>query len=1107
MPEPWEDAPITTAARPVEDWEKAPITVPAGVPDKAAFGLGLRAVMQSGALGHALAAATRNNESNGPQRVADGVADAWTAGLQGSSSALLVRGKLPDVVLDAHNAKWYEKLAAGAGQIVGDLPVMVGAGAAAGAAAIETGPGAVVIGGAAAFATPTALRESLMLAYSMDQVQSSGDFLSRAGVVLKRTGTDAIVGGLTGGAGHYAGKLATPFIGEAVTAGRIGTTTGRVLTTGATMGAEGTTMVVAPALLEGRLPEPEDFTNAAILMVGLKTAHFTAGKLRTIYAKTGIEPLQVAADAKADPTILEELRAPESPEAQAVEIPRAYQEQAARSAAADAFPGEKAQAVLDAPFADIPDTKLPHQLNMKYINGPEDMRALQTRMSEVYRSDIDTARGGTQKWEEIEAKAAVQVATLTGAELEKVMAGRQVGDTANAVELKIRGDMLMQATVDAAEAIKRVKDTPPAEQTDAMRLDALEAIHRSAMVQADLTGSGSELARALGYMKQIKELRAQGEGMRKLVETYGHDPARMLEMAATLDTPEKLAKFAREANKATTEQMILEAWKSALVSGPFTQVANIMGNSTYMALRPLVDAAAAVTGWATRAPERVYATEALARVFGDLHGIMDGLNLAKVSMMVDEAGGKAGSRSAIPGTAGYIIRTPFRALSAMDQVFRTMTERGEAYALGTRQAIKEGFNPATREFRERVAELAQNPSEAAIEKIKAFGERGTFNSALGEKGQAINNAIVKAHLEFAVPFRGTPANVFKEMARLTPAAPIIKEWREAVALGGPEGQKAWAEVMVGTSLSALTMTLAMGGHISGQGDPDPNKRRVKQAAGWQPYSVKVNGTWYSYQRFQPVGTLVGLAADMAEVWEHMTPDESDKVVKMMGTAFAQAVTNQTFLQGISTLTAAITQPEQKMGRWVQNMVSSVVPALSAQTAQLMDPYKREVNSIREAVMNRIPGLRESLPPQRDPYGEPIPNDERLGYVSPVVTKEQATDKVRTEAARLGVGEGKAPKNIQIPTGGIGGAKLGKVELTPEQRDVFANVSGKLAYQVLDGMVNGPAWESMGEEAQKKAFKLVFERTKAAGKAAALTDEQRQKEVDRIMAEVDKRLAK
>src|SRR6185436_5985945 len=82
------------------------------------------------------------------------------------------------------------------------------------------------------------------------------------------------------------------------------------------------TMTVAPAALEGRLPEAQDFANGAILLAGMKGAGLAVGRLRSIYAQTGIRPEQVVADAKADPTIAAEIAAP-LPEAPLPEAPPA----------------------------------------------------------------------------------------------------------------------------------------------------------------------------------------------------------------------------------------------------------------------------------------------------------------------------------------------------------------------------------------------------------------------------------------------------------------------------------------------------------------------------------------------------------------------------------------------------------------------------------------------------------------------------------------------------------------------------------------------------------------------------------------------------------------
>lgn len=1305
------------------------------------------------------------------RKIASGISEAWSAGYQGSLAGLADRGKMPDIVLDPHQSKWYERLTAGVSQMVNEGPEMlVGALAGGAAGSAVAGPiGTIVGGGAGGMAVPAAIRQSLIEAYSKGEVTSTGDFLSRVGIVIKQTGKEGLIGGITGAAGVVAGRVAgkaiAPMIGESITIPTATKIIGAAETGGAITG-----MAVTPAALEGRLPEPQEFMDAAIMVGGLKAAVGTASKMRELYKRSGATPAEVVAESRNDPqivddltgtpkitpqieawreqskaaidvtgvadstalagklkttfgedhfatvllekmeprlkgfkvevlsdtewkyrgfsefrqaqsdpnkmtisfrekvtaegavheitheatqaelqvnpqfrtdvrTIMDKVRAEieagnvegvskselgrmkkamkneaefvayglTSPEvtnvlrgirgdgprptlftqfvdalarafgfadrdytalhdlirsvekgmdesrpfdggtvkdyvkgakkdAKAAEkaaaeqatiadaavaaangevppvvkphiklksspsqitIPRAYEKVAAEAAAVEAFPGEKAQAVLDHPFADIPETRLPHQINLTTIDGPEALKATMARMQDVYAAEIAKQTRGTVGHAQTEAEAAARLTDLVGLDGKNMKTGREPGSAANAVELKIRGDLLMQSANEAADLIAKVK-MAGADATDALKADALAAIHRAALIQAEFTGAAAEVGRALNYLGKMKSIKEGTEKLSDLVEMYGKDPDALLLKALGLDNPAQMLKFAKEVNKATAWDKIVEGWKASLVSGPITQIANVMGNLSFMATRPLVDAVALAMPKMGSA-ERVVAAEPLARVVGNIEGAREGLALALKALVDDtKPGEKAEHRHAIEGRTGYWVRTPFRVLAAGDALFKEMNAVGEAYAQATRLAAKEGFNPATAEFRTRVAELRQT------QEVIDYASRMTFNAKLGEQGRAVNNFVRKWHLEWAVPFISTPANVFKEMARLTPAAPIIGEWRAAVAKGGPEAQRALAELALGASLSAMTFAWALGGNISGAGDPDFNKRRVQMASGWQPYSIKVGDKWYSYQRIQPVGTLLGLVADMAEAWEHMTPEESDKVPKILGTAFANAVTNQTFLQGLANVVGALSEPDRKVGKLVQMQAASLVPGVLSQTAQLTDPYVREIQSVREAVMNRIPGLREELTPKRDPFGAEMKNADRVAGILPVTRSQISDDKVRSEAARLKVGSAPAPKTTHLPA--AGDRKLGEIELTPEQRDIFGSVAGKTAYDALNGYVNSPSWDLLPDMMKKKVYQLAFEQGNRAGNFAAVTPEQRQKESERIITEINKRLS-
>jgi hypothetical protein len=236
-------------------------------------------------------------------RGAKSFTDYLEAGWQNSVTGLATRGRTPEVAL-SEDSPWYARLTSSLATMAGDAPAMVAgfaggavAGGAAGTAVPVVGNavGATVGGFAGAGALPAGLRSAMMEMYEKGDVTSSSDFIERALHVAWETGKGGLIGAATGGAGVVArGALpvAMPALakGASVTAAEVGAL--------ATVGKG----------LEGQLPEPQDFLDAAVLLGGVKTAGATAAKLRTIYSATGKAPMEVLADAKANPKLLEQLK-------------------------------------------------------------------------------------------------------------------------------------------------------------------------------------------------------------------------------------------------------------------------------------------------------------------------------------------------------------------------------------------------------------------------------------------------------------------------------------------------------------------------------------------------------------------------------------------------------------------------------------------------------------------------------------------------------------------------------------------------------------------------------------------------------------------------------
>lgn len=850
-------------------------------------------------------------------------------------------------------------------------------------------------------------------------------------------------------------------------------------------------------------------------------------------------------------------------DARELNVPRAYVAEAKASEAAkivtparEIKPGFEAEQASMEPYADeLPkgpgDAPDNIHANYGYIDSPLKIKLAMQKMAELDQKNIQEKRGGGEKvgvktWAEANAEQMADIANALGGDPAQLQAyvDRLFGAPPEGRVDKRLG-LLKKLTVGMATDSARLRDVVLSAGHDAtvrQQLEYIGSLERMRMMQAEFLAERASVARALNALKDTDGGTAD---LGRLMDAigYGEEAANTLHQSprtpaeenavlkAKLDeillnykgksvldiaklhkeigTLKGTFKFSKDVTKATTWEMVVEGWKAGLLSGPQTPVVNVTGTWSFQALRAPIDAVAALVGMArgaspgTHESDRASMSEALARITGPLSGIQDALRAAGAALRVegDPSGKTESYRTAIPGRAGEIVRFPFRLMSAGDVLTTTMYKRGELKTLAIRQAFDEELNPGSREFGERVQTLMDNPSTEMNAQADIASTRMAFNDPGGERTRAVQTFVNKWGLQWMVPFIRTPMNIAAEMLRLTPGAPVVDAWRADILKGGVARDKAIAEVVVGSGIMALTMAYAFSGQISGSGSPDPGKNKGK-AGVWQPNSILVGDTWYEIGRLQPGGTLMVLAADMANVWDHMTDEEKDKVPKILAMAFSNAITNQTFLQGITNVINMLAEPDRYGKRFFQGLAASAVPNIIGQPMAMSDPYVRQVNTMMEAIQARLPG-RESLEPKIDWLGEPVKNRERMGVVLPVRETKISDDKVRQEAARLEISIADAPKKTHL---GKGTGKIGDVEFTPEERNLFAKVGGEMAHKILAGIVNQPGWDTTPEMVQRKIFAKVLSASHRVAAFAALPPDKRASYLQEITEKVAAELA-
>jgi hypothetical protein len=377
----------------------------------------------------------------------------------------------------------------------------------------------------------------------------------------------------------------------------------------------------------------------------------------------------------------------------------------------------------------------------------------------------------------------------------------------------------------------------------------------------------------------------------------------------------------------------------------------------------------------------------------------------------------------------------------------------------------------------------QNPSAEFAAAITKAGQQATFTERLSPRMETLQRAVAGSAFEFVLPFIKTPANLFSYSMQRIPGINLISaRWRADFAAGGAARDMAIARVIVGGAITATAFSMAEDGLITGGGLADKDARRAKQAAGWQPYSIKIGDTYYSYQRLEPIGKILAVVADAYEAYAKGTGDTKADAFQLATLAIGNATISQTYLSGLSNAMNALVDPARYADRFLDQYAMSLVPKIVGQTAAAMDPEAREVDSIADAIQSQIPILREQLRPRRDAFGDPV-TPERAFPLAPSPRATPATTRCCTEAARLGVNIAAIPKDVKLPAAGIKG--LGSVELTSEQRDVYASVTGKFAHEILSTIVNAPTWDAIPEPAKAKIYQKVFTAARKQGAIAGL----------------------
>lgn len=721
-------------------------------------------------------------------------------------------------------------------------------------------------------------------------------------------------------------------------------------------------------------------------------------------------------------------------------------------------------------------------INFARIDTPDDVKRVMQRLSDVGTTAKDSAKAGARSFAQVKLDAVHEDAWTS-------LMTRRAGQPLTDAQTQAARE-LWAATTDKVAQLAEVAVASPSE-ANLFAFRKMLDVHD--LVQSEVLGARASAARALtAWRIPVGTAAERLQSVQAALEASGggevaHELAARVSALANAGQITQLSSFVQKGAYARTRDAVLEAWINGLLSNPATHVANTVSNTSVAVLRMAERAVAAQINRVLGIEGGVAAGEAAAQWHGAVQGGKELLRywwkLAQLKLTrgagelvspVEQHGLRGTKLEYTPSISsqqlalnanGWLGRSvdfagstlqrygPGRALQLEDDIFKTIGYRMELQAQAVRQATNEvtAGKLAESAFATRVAQLVETPSEAIRLAAVDAATYQTFTNAPGELAKSIGRLTHQyPALKVLLPFTRTPANILTFTFERTPLAPLMSRFRANIAAGGARRDLALTQMGLGTLVMLASADAVMSGQVSGRG---PRERGINQAmrrAGWQPYSVKLGDRWFTYNRLDPIGSLIGMSADATELLmqaQHEALDDSDteKLAVATALAFAGNITNKTYLSGLSSAIEALNDPQRAAQSWAERTVGSIVPAGVAGIERIQDPTVREVYSMMDAIRARTPGLSDSLPPRLDLWGEPVSYESGLGkpfdFFSPSYSGKENPEPIDTEIMRL-------ESNIPLPSRRTSFNGV-TVTLPPDAYSRYVELSGN--------GIKSPAW--------------------------------------------------
>lgn len=532
------------------------------------------------------------------------------------------------------------------------------------------------------------------------------------------------------------------------------------------------------------------------------------------------------------------------------------------------------------------------QFDFKQLQDAEDIDAMWQAIAKRFAEQDTAARRGVLSLEDQD-----WLAERVGMSPERLV-NRRTGEAYNAEELRAAKAMVVGATRKLRMLLERAKAADTTENLVELRRHA--AITGAMLLQ--FKGARAEAGRALGAMRGTAKtpVALERENSEFLDLLGGHQSntefVRMLDSLIAESDEATAARFLMDSRRATTVDMLFEAWINSLLGNPATHLVN---SSVNMAILPMLNGErwlAATYGTAERAlhkltfgkigqPGGITYREAAATTVAQMASIREAFRtfgtalrtgrpadrfakldfysrpaissgninqLPLVKAMSEEFLAENGvAARAVDLIADYYYRLPSRFLVAEDEFFKTMAYRGEVAAQATRTVFEEGLRgeAAAKRYAEIIADPEFMAPQVHIDAVD-FSRYATLQTPPGAAAKGLS--AFRQELEFAgvplgrvvAPFFNVLNNIMKFTGERMPVVSLgSKRIRQELIGADPaKRQTILAQWSMGAGALGVAAAMTSGGLVTGRMTDNPEMRSLLAQEGMQEYSIFIPWT-------------------------------------------------------------------------------------------------------------------------------------------------------------------------------------------------------------------------------------------------------------------------